>query len=87
MKVFDSHSHYNDQKFNEDREKIIEKCKAFITECETNENIEQLNVEMFIDGNKRVERLKRLMRLRIDKYQKDVDSYKWDFINYYLKFQ
>lgn len=56
-------------------DKITERCSEFIKECETAEFSEKLDVELFLDGNKRVERLKRLMRLRVDKFEKELHSH------------
>ena len=64
----------NPEKYKEVREKIINTCEEFVKNCEKKE-FKQLDVEMFLDGLRRTERLKKLMRLRIDKFEREMNSH------------
>lgn len=56
-------------------EELRKSCEAFIEKCESEPNAEKLDVKMFLDGSKRTKRLQKLMRLRIDKYEKELYSH------------
>lgn len=56
-------------------DKLRAGCEKFIEQCENDEDNTILNVEMFLDGKKRVERLQKLMALRIDKYERELNCH------------
>ena len=64
----------NSDKYIYVRNKIIETCENFIATCEKKEPI-YLDKEMFEDGRRRAERLKKLMLLRIDKYERELNNH------------
>lgn len=65
----------NPMEYKEIADSLKSKCQNFITECEKKVDMEILDVNMFLDGKKRVERLQKLMALRIDKYERELNSH------------
>lgn len=65
----------NPQVYQQTAEKIRETCQMFVRECESGVEEETLDVKMFLDGLKRTERLKKLMYLRIDKYERELNDH------------
>lgn len=55
--------------------KLRKSCESFIEHCEHNPCDEILDLKMFLDGKKRVERLQKLMNLRIDKYERELNGH------------
>lgn len=56
-------------------EDIEKKCKEFIENCQNDISSKKLNVEMFLDGNKRVQRLKKLLEMRVNEYEEKLKEY------------
>lgn len=65
----------NPESYQEIAEKLKESCTEFIRECEAIENVPKLDVAMFIDGKKRVNRLQKLMKLRTDKFERELHGH------------
>lgn len=65
------HPRENPQNYKELSVQLDNLCSDFIGKCER-EREEKLDVEMFIDGSRRVKRLQKLMALRVDKYEKEL---------------
>lgn len=61
----------NPQKYKELSGQLESLCTDFVTKCKEKKP-EELDVKMFLDGNRRVKRLQKLMELRIDKYEKEL---------------
>lgn len=64
----------NSEKYISIRKMITEKCISYIDNCEKIEE-EYLDKEMFMDGCRRVERIKKLMLLRTDKYERELNNH------------
>lgn len=61
----------NPQKYKELSESLKKICTDFVRGCEVGPE-EKLDVAMFLEENKRVKRLQKLMALRIDKYEREL---------------
>ncbi|MFV0518777.1 MAG: polysaccharide pyruvyl transferase family protein [Lachnospirales bacterium] len=64
----------NSDKYMIVRNNIIKSCEEYILDCEKKE-LEYLDKSMFLDGCRRTERLKKLMHLRIDKYERELNNH------------
>jgi hypothetical protein len=64
----------NPEKYKEIRDKLINSCERYINNCENSE-IEYLDKTMYLDCIKRVDRLKKLMLLRVDKYERELNNH------------
>ena len=52
------------------RNDLIKKCREFIACCEREKNPKQYDVEMFLEGRKRIERMQKLFLRRTNKYER-----------------
>ena len=62
----------NKNEFEKIAESLTKKCEDFVNEQEKEINEKKLDVEMFLDGLRRTERVKKLFNLRIDKYEREL---------------
>jgi len=69
-----NHPKENPQNYKVLSEQLNSVCTDFVKKCKE-EKQEELDVGMFLDGNKRVRRLQKLMNLRIDKYEKELNGH------------
>lgn len=64
----------NGNQYKKVREKMIDRCHEFIETCE-GEKEEYLDRGMFLECNKRINRIKKLMQLRINKYERELNNH------------